>query len=268
MISRYLLILIFFLFSLSGVIYSSIAWHELSQENPEPSENQEAKKPPIVVPPSALRRSNTSPPEIIHRTPRDTSSPVAVAGKEPILLEGSVIEIRLAELVSSRNHQSGDQFEAILDRELTLLNNTRIPKGTRVKGRVLESIKPGRVKGKAEMRIVLDSIQIAETEYTLRTNEISFEAESTKGEDAKAVGISTAIGAAVGAIFGGKKGAGVGAASGAGAGTAGVLLSRGRDVELEKERLLSFRLEEDVEIVPPGVPGIPETGYRRAVIGP
>ena len=50
------------------------------------------------------------------------------------------------------------------------------------------------------------------------------------------------------ADMGGGKGAAVGAASGAGAGTAGVLLSRGRDVELKKERLISFRLEEDLKI--------------------
>ena len=105
------------------------------------------------------------------------------------------------------------------------------------------------VKGKAEMSVVLDSIRIAETDYAIQTNEISFEANSTKGDDAKAVGISTAIGAALGTIFGGGKGAAVGAATGAGAGTAGVLLSRGKDIELEKERLLSFRLEQDLEIL-------------------
>jgi hypothetical protein len=100
------------------------------------------------------------------------------------------------------------------------------------------------------MIVALDSIQIGEYEYPILTNEIEFEAEATKGSDAKAVGISAGIGAALGALFGGKKGAAVGAAGGAGAGTAGVLLSRGREIELEKERLLSFRLEKDLELNP------------------
>jgi outer membrane lipoprotein SlyB len=64
--------------------------------------------------------------------------------------------------------------------------------------------------------------------------------------DARNVGIAAGIGAIIGAIAGGKKGAAVGATIGGGAQTARVLTSRGEAAEIEKERLLSFRLEKEL----------------------
>jgi hypothetical protein len=64
---------------------------------------------------------------------------------------------------------------------------------------------------------------------------------TSHGRDLATVAITTGVGAAIGAVCGGK-GAAIGAAVGAGAGVAGVLLTRGDDVEIGPEKLLTFRL--------------------------
>jgi hypothetical protein len=173
-------------------------------------------------------------------------NPSQPAVSQPLrLAEGTVIEVRLAENIGTETHRDGDHFRAILDREIESESGRVIPKGSEVVGTILESVESGRVKGRASLTFALDRLLVGEEVIPLETNPITMEAESTKGEDLKRVGIGAAVGTALGAIFGGKKGAAVGGASGAGAGTAGVLLSRGNPVKIDKERLFSFRLEKE-----------------------
>ncbi len=179
---------------------------------------------------------------------RDVAAP---AVSEPQrLAEGTVIEVRLAENLGTETHRVGDHFRAILDRDIETESGRVIPKGSEVEGTILESIEPGRVKGRASLTFALSRLLVGDEVIPLETNPITMEAESTKGEDLKKVGIGAAVGTALGAIFGGKKGAAVGGASGAGAGTAGVLLSRGNPVKIDKERLFSFRLEKEAVAEP------------------
>lgn len=209
----------------------------------------EASLPPapsrqgIVVPPGPPRPGGgiaQSPP------PGSGSDNRNVQAREPLrLAEGTVLEVRLTQGLGTRTHRAGDHFRAILDRDLEAEGGTVIPKGTEVEGTVLEALEAGRVKGRASLTFALTALLVGDEPVSIETNPITMEAESTKGDDLKKVGIGAAVGTALGAIFGGKKGAAVGGASGAGAGTAGVLLSRGKDVEIEKERLFSFRLEKE-----------------------
>jgi hypothetical protein len=197
---------------------------------------------PVLIPPSAPRRVTSG------------ASPVAVAEtpkvpalRTAVLQAGSVIEIRTAERISSESHVSGDTFEATLAGDLMVNGEVIVSRGSEVKGRLLEVLRPGKVKGRGSATFDVQEIRGSETAYRVKTNSITIESESTKGKDAAKIGAATAIGAVLGAVFGGKKGAAVGGATAGGAGAAGVLLSRGKDVEIEAERLFSFRLEEDVE---------------------
>jgi hypothetical protein len=162
---------------------------------------------------------------------------------------GSVIEIRTIERISSETNVSGDSFGATLTRDVEADGEVLFRRGSDVKGRLIEVLRPGKVKGRGSVTFTLQAIGGAEGKYPLETNAITIEAESSKGKDAAKVGAATAIGAVLGAVFGGKKGAAVGSATGGAAGTAGVLLSRGKEVEIPAERLFSFRLEEAVEVV-------------------
>ena len=98
------------------------------------------------------------------------------------------------------------------------------------------------------MTLVLQSLQVGETSYSIESNPIAVEAEGTVKEDAVKVGIGAGIGAIVGAIAGGKKGAAVGTAIGGGGGAAAVLLTKGDEVEFEAEQEFGFELVQDLEI--------------------
>src|SRR5262249_14302757 len=77
------------------------------------------------------------------------------------------------------------------------------------------------------------------------------EAQPTKGEDAKKIGIGAGAGAAIGAIIGGGKGAAIGAAAGGGAGTGVVLATPGKEVTLSSGAVISVKLERDFDVKVP-----------------
>jgi hypothetical protein len=64
----------------------------------------------------------------------------------------------------------------------------------------------------------------------------------------KYVGGGAVIGAIIGAIAGGGKGAAIGAGAGAGAGAVGQTVTRGHNVRLPAESLISFRLDRGLNV--------------------
>ena len=123
-----------------------------------------------------------------------------------------------------------------------------IPRGSTVTGRLLEVKGSAKVKGRAEMTLVLTEIAVGEEQYPVQTDPIPIQAEATKGRDTAVIGGAAGVGALIGGIVGGKKGAAIGAATGGGAGTAGVLMTKGKEVELSPEQQFSFRLQQDLEV--------------------
>jgi outer membrane lipoprotein SlyB len=62
------------------------------------------------------------------------------------------------------------------------------------------------------------------------------------------VGGGAAVGTLIGAIVGGGKGAAIGAAVGAGAGLGTEVLTKGKQVRVPAETLLSFKLDQDLRL--------------------
>jgi outer membrane lipoprotein SlyB len=62
------------------------------------------------------------------------------------------------------------------------------------------------------------------------------------------VGGGAALGTLIGAMVGGGKGAAIGAAIGAGAGVGTEVLTKGKQVRVPAETLLSFRLDQDLRL--------------------
>ena len=191
--------------------------------------------------------------ETIGSLPRSTTSeraapapPVRLA--PDIISAGTSIPVRLSEALDSSKNRTGDKFEAILDEDLEVDGRVVIPRGAIVTGKVTEVVDSGRVQGLARMSLALSEIEIRGTSHAIRTNTQSFDAKTSKKEDAVKIGAGAGVGAIIGAIAGGKKGAAIGAATGAGAGTGVVLATKGKDVELPTEQKLTFRLEQDVRV--------------------
>ncbi len=221
--------------------------------NQETGNDQNTAREPIV-PPSPSRRGGSGAQADTSLNSGQSAANSPVTPPPPprpttaVVPEGTVIDVRLGQMLSSATNHVGDTFDAILDRDLIVDGQMLAPKGSRVTGKVTDVVGSGKVKGLAHMTLALNAIKVGEDRYPIDTSTISVEAENTKSRDAKTIGAGAAIGAAIGAIAGGGKGAAIGGAIGGGAGTAGVLATKGKEVEFQPEHKFSFRLEKDVEM--------------------
>jgi hypothetical protein len=161
---------------------------------------------------------------------------------------GARLNIRLTEGLSSDTSKSGDKFEATLDEDVVADGRVVAPRGSVVTGKVVNSDQGGRVEGRAGISLTLTEIQTRTASYPIRTNTLTFTAESSKKQDATKIGAGAGIGAVIGAIAGGGKGAAIGAAVGGGAGTGAVLATRGKAVKFPSEHQFEFTLRNDLQV--------------------
>jgi len=217
------------------------------------SQARESESQPVVAPSPSRRVDAGDTGAAAGKSVQPTADAPATPAAPPkpttaALPEGTVIDVRLSNALSSATNQVGDKFTAILERDLKVGDEVLAPKGSRVTGKVTDVAASGKVKGLARMAVTLTGIEVGEDRYTLDTNTVSAEAENTKSRDAKVIGGAAGVGAVIGAIAGGKKGAAIGAGVGGGAGTAGVLATKGKEVEFASEHKFSFRLQKDLEM--------------------
>jgi len=175
------------------------------------------------------------------------NAPVA-AGDILTLSEGTELLIRLLQPLSSNENEAGQTFEAALDRDVLAQGQSVIARGSIVKGLVVSAEGSGRVSGRAKMSLKLIQIQAGGKNYNIETNTLAMEAEGTTKRDAGRIAGAAAIGTIIGAIAGGGSGAATGAVIGGGAGVGGTVLTKGKEVELDTESLLSFKLMKPVQI--------------------
>lgn len=180
----------------------------------------------------------------------------AKAAPAPSMMEmevpaGTPLEIVLETSVSSATSKPEDAVRGRVAKAVSVGGMTTIPAGSTVTGTVIEANPSGKVKGLASVALRFNRVVVASTPYTIRTARIARQAEPTKGEDAKKVGIGAGAGAVIGAIAGGKKGAAIGTAVGAGAGTGAVLATKGKEVSIGEGATVRTTIEEPVKINAP-----------------
>jgi hypothetical protein len=162
---------------------------------------------------------------------------------------GTRLQVALLTGVSSDKSRPGDPFIATLVEPIAVDGKTVLPKGTKVRGRVADAKRSGRVKGRASIRLMLTDIELDNGKsVSISTKPYTQVARATKGRDAAIIAGGAGIGTAIGAIAGGAKGALIGAAVGGGAGTGTVLVTRGKEIHLTPETRLRFTLAGSVEI--------------------
>ena len=159
------------------------------------------------------------------------------------LPDGTNLEVRLTERLDSDTKQTGDTFQAIADKDVTVNGRVEMPAGSPVAGRLVEVRDSGKVSGRARMALTVSDVRIGDAVFPVQSNTITVESDNSKVRDAGVIGGAATIGAIIGAITGGGKGAAVGAAIGAAGGTGVVLVTTGKDVEFEPEQAFNFILE-------------------------
>lgn len=219
----------------------------------------------IAVAVPAYSQTSQDPP---HLTPRN--GVVASAPAEPVPLKfitvpsGTKIPLTLKQGVTTKSARPGDPVYAQTAFPITQNDQIVIPAGTFVQGEVLRVVRPGRVKGRAELQMSFTSM-IFPNGYTvmlpgavqntpgsnsnrMKGKEGTIQGDSSKGRDAATIAGDAIPGAGIGALADGGKGAAIGAASGGILGLATVLLTRGPEVTLGTGDSVEMVLENTVEL--------------------
>jgi hypothetical protein len=179
--------------------------------------------------------------------PAEANAPAAPS--KPIVVKpGTEIVVVADQSVSSKTNNSGDHFDASIAEPVVVGDHVIIPKGARATGTVLDAKSAGRFKGNAELTVALSSVTVKGKQYRVKTTELTQSGKSRGKRTAVGAGGGAVVGGLIGALAGHGKGAAIGAAAGAGAGTAGTAMTGERDITIDSESKLSFKLENALEI--------------------
>lgn len=203
-----------------------------------------------------------------HLTPRNGVTTTAPKDPPPVLFvtvsSGTKIPLTLKQAITTKSARPGDPVYAQTAFPITKDDQIVIPAGTFVQGEVQRVVRPGRVKGRAELQMSFTSMIFpngytvmlpgaventpGSTTNTMKETEGTIQGDSTKGKDVGTVVASTIPGAGIGAIADGSKGAAIGAASGGILGLATVLLTRGPEITLGTGDSVEMVLESSIEL--------------------
>jgi hypothetical protein len=176
---------------------------------------------------------------------------------------GTRFAVMLENGISTRSAKPGDSVYFRTSFPITQSNRVIVPVGSYLRGELVDAKRPGRIKGRGEFRMKLNTL-IFPNGYTVDLNAAPRSADSGgnetmdsegkvtsgggKGKDVGTVATTTATGAGIGAIADGAKGAGIGAGIGGLAGLGAVLLTRGPEAELPRGSTLDVVLEHELAL--------------------
>lgn len=163
---------------------------------------------------------------------------------------GTQLSIRLTEELSSEKAQVGDVFHGSISAPITIDDQTIVPTTADVEGRVVDVKSAGRFAGKSDLVLQLTRLKMNGKSYAIQTDQWSKAGNSRGKATAAKVGGGAAVGAILGGIFGGGKGAAIGATAGAGAGTGVSAATKGQQIVLKPEAVISFTLESALTVTP------------------
>jgi hypothetical protein len=162
--------------------------------------------------------------------------------------EETVLRVSLNQSISSNQSRPGDHFEATVVEPVVVDGKTIIPDGAQVQGLVVDSRPSGRLRGRASLRLALESVYVDGKTYDVRTSAFHDVGGKHKKRNWALIGGGAGGGAVIGALAGGGKGALIGGPVGAGAGTAVAFFTGKKDIRLPAETRITFRLAEPLTV--------------------
>ncbi len=171
---------------------------------------------------------------------------LAVVAQARTIDTGTSISVRTNETIDVKK-SDGRVFAGVVDQDVMSANgNVAIPRGSNVELMV---------KKLSNNQLVLDleSVTVNGQRYAVTADSASMSSGKRDGigknkRTGVYMGGGALLGTIIGAIAGGGKGAAIGAAAGAGAGAGAQVLTRGKTVKVPAESLLTFRLEQPLQM--------------------
>jgi hypothetical protein len=187
--------------------------------------------------------------------------PMAAVSRAAEIPSGTHLLLKMVNSINTRTASEGNQVYLRTDSPLVADGHVIVPVGSYVQGTVAQVKRSGRVAGRAELAIRLDTLTLPEgkvLKFTPQLNSVDagdsgqkvagennhIQQGSDIGHDAARIAILAGSGAAIGGLADRSwRGAGIGAAAGGAVGVATTLLTRGREVELRQGMSLDVALD-------------------------
>jgi hypothetical protein len=220
-----------------------------------PANPQAAAPPPAAAPENEYGEpAKPSPTEPVAPPPAASaamanSAPAPGIVVEPFTLAaGTRVHVWLAQRLDTKHSYGGEPFLAHIAEPIVIGDRVVVPKGTAVHGHVISARPSGRLRGRAQILLALDSLELNGRRYTMVTSVDDRVSRSHRRRNLGFIGGGAGGGAVIGALAGGGLGAVIGAGVGAGAGTVGAVVTGRKNVVLPPETRLSFVLRDPVRI--------------------
>ena len=186
------------------------------------------------------------------------ASAATLSAQSDTVRAGREIAIRTSESIVARSPSDSRIYRGVVERDVRSEDGrVMIPSGSNAELILRNSTRD-------EVVLDLESVDVHGQRYAVSTENESVQAGGSEKQGVganrrtgKYVGGGAVIGSIIGAIAGGGKGAAIGAAAGAGAGAVGQTVTRGGNVRVPAESLITFRLDRDLRV------GIRDEGYDR-----
>ncbi len=163
---------------------------------------------------------------------------------------GTQLTVRLNEPLDSEKNQVGDQFHGSLGAPIVVDDQTVIPMGADVTGRVAAVQSAGRFAGSSLLTLDLTSMAVNGKTYNIQSNQWSRQGKGEGKNTAVKAGGGAALGAIIGGLASGGRGAAIGAAAGGAAGTGVAATKKGEQIKLGPESTLNFQLTNPLTVTP------------------
>ena len=167
-----------------------------------------------------------------------------------ILPAETQLAIRTNENIDATQSDVGKTYSAEVARTIEDQNgNVLVPKGAPV-ALTIASVKNPTL-GETQAELALHSITINGRRYLVSTNAVTQQGTGGLGKNKKTaemVGGGALLGTVIGAVAGGGKGAAIGAVLGGAGGAGAQVLTKGKEVKVPAESVLTFQLSQPIRL--------------------
>jgi ribosome-binding protein aMBF1 (putative translation factor) len=220
---------------LGGAAYGQNTSSESSQSSTTTSKTSTSRR-------SATSNQNT---QTVPRTPERVRT-----SRTDVLPSGTQLAIRTNENIKATQADSGKTYSAEVARTIEDQNgNMLVPKGSPV-ALTIASVKNSTL-GENQAELALHSITVHGHRYLVSTNTVTQQGTGGIGKNKKTaemVGGGALLGTVIGAVAGGGKGAAIGAVVGGAGGAGAQVLTKGKQVKVPAESVLTFQLSQPIQL--------------------
>jgi hypothetical protein len=165
-----------------------------------------------------------------------------------VVPDGTVLHIRINQHISVKTSHAGDSFDGTIVSPVDVNGVEVIPAGSLARGEVVASRQRGHFKGSSVLELTLTGLDVNGTHYRLDTGTVVRTKKGKGKRTAAFIGGGAGVGMLIGGVASGGVGLLVGGLSGAGAGTLGAAFTGNKDIDIPAETVMSFRLEQSIQL--------------------